>query len=84
MRYMRKIKDIRMVAFFLTKGIEFEKIEREESYKGGKEIVCFYFNVNDKRYDELTTDYMKSDVWEYDQKLDYLKTMVFKLSNNKI
>jgi hypothetical protein len=81
---MRKVKDIRIVAYFLTRGIEFEKIEREKSYKFDKEIVCFYFKISDDEYDRLTTEYVKSIVWEYDQKLDYLKTMVFKLSNNKI
>jgi len=82
---MRKIKDIRIVAYFLTKGIEFEKMEREESYNNpNKEIVCFYFNVSDEEYDNITTEYVKSIIWEYEQKLDYLKTIVFKLSNNKI
>jgi hypothetical protein len=81
---MRKVKDIRIVAYFLTRGIEFEKIEREEAYNSKKEIVCFYFKISDEEYDRLTTEYVKSIVWEYDQKLDYLKTMVFKLSNNKI
>ena len=81
---MRKVKDIRIVAYFLTRGIEFEKIEREKSYNSNKEIVCFYFKISDDEYDKLTTEYVKSMIWEYDQKLDYLKTMVFKLSNNKI
>ena len=82
---MRKIKDISTVAYFLTKGIKFDRIEREQSYKNSdKEIACFYFDVSDKEYDIITTEYVKSIVWEYNQKLDNLKTIVFKLSNNKI
>lgn len=80
---MRKVKDIRTVAFLITKGIKFDKIVREKKYKQDGEIACFYFDITDEEYDRVCTEYMKSIIWEYEQNLDYLKTMVFKLTNNK-
>lgn len=81
---MRKVKDMRIVAYFKTVGVECFKIKREESYKDkNREIAVFYFDLTDEDYDRLCTEYYKSIILEYEQNLDCLKTMVYKLTNNK-
>jgi len=81
---MRKVKDIRMVAYLQTVGVEFLEMKREQKYAGDGEIAVFYFNMTDDDYDMYSTNYIKSIILEYEQNLDMLKTMIFKLTNNKI